>query len=182
MGSKKVPAKRPPAKKKTKKAKKRKLDIHVEKNKEAILRGSVLVIDPSSGSRSSSPGYAEIVNGEIVDSGTIEIPYSKKVHERLRNIKTSLDKEFTSRKYDLLVLEALNIHQFKRMRAGSLLIESVGVFLACIPSDEVLYVSPVSWHAYVRRTYGDNYEKSDEKDARMMAELVISIAKGDDDV
>lgn len=157
---------------------KTKLDSRVASIRKSLLRGRILVIDPSSGSKESSPGYAEFINGKMVDCGIIEVPYSKKVHHRLRSIKDCLEADFSTREpYDVLILENLTINQFSKYRAGSLLIESVGVFLACIPSDHVLYVAPASWRAYVKRKWGDAYEKSDMNDAIAMGELVMERAQ-----
>jgi hypothetical protein len=158
-------------------AKETKLQRTLRRFPEKVLHGRMLVVDPSSGSTTSMPGYAEFLNGVLVDSGTIQIPYSKAVHKRLRYLRDCLDRDFANERYDVLVLESLSIMQSTRRRAMSLLLESVGVFLACIESDEVAYVAPASWHAYVRRKYGDSYVKSDEADARVMGELVIEEAK-----
>lgn len=141
-----------------------------------LLEGRVLSIDPSSGSASSMPGYAIYVAGKLVECGTIEIPYTKKSHVRLRYLKECIEKEFPEN-WDVLIMESLTIMQSTRRSAMSKLIESVGVILAAVKSDEVIYVAPASWHAYVRRKYGDSYVKSDSEDARVMGELVIATAR-----
>jgi hypothetical protein len=167
--------KKPRAKRGTK-DRRTKLEQTIAKFPTLFTDGRVLVIDPSSGSSSSMPGYAEFRNGKLVDSGTIQIPYSKKVHRRLRYLKECLERDFSEEKYDVLVMESLSIMQSTKRRAMGLLLESVGVFLAVIDSEEVAYVAPASWHKYARDKYGVEFIKSDENDAIMMGELCMQIA------
>lgn len=142
----------------------------------ALLHGTILAIDPSSGSANSQPGYAIYKAGRLVDSGLVRIRSGDHISNRLYRLSRSLLEEFEQP--DLLVTE--NIPPFMGDGPGAAfatrnvisLHQSVGVIMSVWPVP-VVAVSPRSWRSLVP----DNYLKSDENDAIMIGWTAIEIAR-----
>ena len=149
-----------------------KLDKAVASNIGPLLNGTILAIDPSSGSANSQPGYALFKSGQLEDSGLVRIRSGDEVHNRLYRLSHSLREDFEQP--DLLVTE--NIPPFMGEGPGAAfatrnvisLHQSVGVIMS-IWDVPVLLVSPRSWRSLVP----DNYHKSDENDAIMLGWTAI---------
>lgn len=139
---------------------------------ETIRRGSLLAIDPSSGSSGSLPAYALFQAGKLVDVGTIEIPRSGQLHNRLFLLREALQREF--KKPDILAVEWISPvmpskgGQFLHKHAASL-IKAVGAILSCWDCP-TLEPSPSTWHAIAPA----GYQKSDERDAVMIGMAVFT--------
>lgn len=138
----------------------------------------MLVVDPSSGSSSSMPGYALFKGGQLVDSGVLQIDSSKEVPRRLQDISNCLRSEFPE--VDVLVIEDIPSRSFGRnASAHATLLKSVGTVLGSAQYKKFVEVAPSVWHAWLR-TYPEEakgYEKGDEWDAKVMGYCVLSIAK-----
>jgi hypothetical protein len=143
---------------------------------QAVLAGRVLVIDPSSGSTSSLPGYAVYAAGHLTDSGLIEMPVGTELVIRLRYLNRCLREEFTE-KFDALIVEAIPPFRFSGGRASAAgqlsLHKAVAVVESAFDVPHVLYVSPQTWRAFAPV----DYVKGDEADAVTMGHAVLSIAR-----
>lgn len=142
----------------------------------SLLNGTVIAIDPSSGSANSQPGYAVYHCGQLKDSGLVRIRSGDHISNRLYRLSRSLLEEFEQP--DLLVTE--NIPPFMGDGPGASfatrnvisLHQSVGVIMSVWPVP-VVAVSPRSWRSLIP----DNYVKSDENDAIMIGWTAIQVAR-----
>lgn len=152
-----------------------KLDQAVAKYVTQLSEGTVLSIDPSSGSEKSQPGYALFKQGKLVDSGLVRLKYGIELSNRLYHLSKSLREDFE--KPDILVTEHLAPFMgegkgaFFSTRNVISLHQSVGVIMS-VWDVPVLTVSPRSWHAITP----DNYIKSDENDAIMIGWTALTKA------
>jgi hypothetical protein len=145
---------------------------HVDK----IKNGSVLAIDPSSGSYSSQPGYAIYKNGQLDDSGIVEIHSGDHISNRLHRLAKALKEEFDEPA--LLITE--NIPPFMAEKGTSpfatrnviSLHQSVGVIMS-VWDVPVITVSPRTWRSFIP----DGYMKDDEHDAIMIGWAAVQYAK-----
>ena len=145
-----------------------------------ILTGTILCIDPSSGSASSMPGYAIYKESKLVDSGILEVEtVSKEIPVRLKEIGDMLRDGFDD--YDVLVIEFISpVHGGGGMRQAffqakfhASLLKSVGCVLGTVNRKHTVQIHPRTWQKY-RDEY---YEKSDHKDAEYMGICAIAMAK-----
>lgn len=145
------------------------------------LEGTVLVIDPSSGSELSVPGFALFQNQTLVESGTLEISRTKRSYERLRELALVLGASFGP--LDALVVEYIPPFMSSKGQGGFRtqavvnLHRAVGVIMACTTWKVLLQITPGTWHAWVKRNVGEDYVKSDERDAIAMGMTIFSLAK-----
>ena len=148
-----------------------KLEIQVSKVIPQILGGSILAIDPSSGSRNSMPGYAVFQEGVLIDSGFIEVARDREFNRKLFLISKSLREDFAVP--DILVVEF--IPPFMQGMGFSKSIVSlqraVGAIIGSIDRP-LVEVPPVTWHKHTPV----GYEKTDEKDAIMLGYTAILTA------
>lgn len=137
---------------------KSKLAKEITRYADQILYGSVLSIDPSSGSSGSLPGYSRWESGRLIESGTLRIPPgTRNSHSRLhilRNVMSGLVAP------DILIVEAISPGMGAHMISKSLL-HACGVIISTwdIP---VLEVAPMTWKARIDK---EKYLKSDAADA-----------------
>jgi hypothetical protein len=153
----------------------------------ALLEGTVLVIDPSSGSfdetdgSGSLPGYAIYHRGVLHEAGVVAIPPCRSLRERLWQIGQVLRGELQSNggvTWDALILEKVPPMRFGRFGRGSAkrqlpLHYSIGLALGTIDAAITLEVTPQTWHRYVAPTY----VKGDDKDAIVMGHVLIEMAR-----
>lgn len=140
------------------------------------LNGTVLAIDPSSGSTLSQPGYAIFVNGRLKDSGLVRIRSGDHISNRLYRLSKTLREEFEQP--TLLVTE--NIPPFMGDGPGAQfatrnvisLHQSIGVVMS-VWDVPVIQVSPRTWRSRIP----DNYLKSDENDAIMIGWSALQTAR-----
>jgi len=155
-------------------SKKTKLYQNVDRLKGPLTYGSVLVIDPSIGSTSSSPGWAYYQAGHKIDSGIIHTGGSHlHLWQRARKLGQSLNVLCNEYKVDVLVYEDIPATSGFNQNAIASLLKAVGIVLACTTSSHVLGVHPASWKKYVR----PEYKKGDEADAIEIGHIVISLAR-----
>lgn len=137
--------------------------------KDAILRGTVLAIDPSSGNanRPSSLGIAVYHRGELVNKGRLAFESSPFLPERLCSLKGALE-EF-SWTPDVLAIEHVMLGKFH----NGALIAAWGVIVAAVDAPITIPVPPISW----RKHKPEDYKKDDVTDAILIGKAVIEAAK-----
>lgn len=129
-------------------------------NKEAILYGKVLVVDPAS----RRLGYATIEQGQITGQGIIEIAKGD-VQQRLQDLVLTMQGEG---EYDVLAVELI-----RGSRAHVYLQWSVGALVGSTNAHGLIEVPIQAWKAVA----GPNHEKDDDEDARAMAETLLALAR-----
>jgi len=139
-----------------------------------VAFGTVLVIDPSIGSTSSSPGVALYDEGIFIFSAAI---YTGGSHlplwRRARTLGRELTKLCTIHNPTVLIYEDIPATSGFNQNAVASLLKAVGVTLACTSSDYVLGVHPTAWKRYVR----DTYVKGDANDAEEIGYIAVETAK-----
>jgi Holliday junction resolvasome RuvABC endonuclease subunit len=156
----------------------RKVEYQTQRAVRSLLAGSVLVIDPSSGSSSSMPGYAIFQAGQLIDSGIIQIDSSKEVPRRLQALATALQTDFPP--VDVLIIEDIPVRSYGRnAHAHATLLKSVGAVLSSVRYEKFVEISPSVWKAYVASDASDaeGYSKGDEWDAKVMGFCVMALAR-----
>lgn len=155
----------------------RKVEYQTSRALRSLLEGSVLVIDPSSGSASSQPGYAIFQAGQLMDSGIIKIDHSKEVPRRLQDIAEALRRDFQP--VNVLIVEDIPVRAFGRNAAAhATLLKSVGTILCAAQYDKYVEISPSVWHAWLSKDppQARGYKKGDEWDARVMGYCIMDLA------
>lgn len=145
----------------------------IKKHKDIILGGTVLAIDPSSGSANSMPGFSIWTGAELVLSGTIKIDSKKVIYHRLTDLYFKIF-ELTEVRPDVLVIESVN-----KMQAHAFLLWAVGVSIAAAAAPVSIEIHNCLWKAVAKATPA--YKKSDAADAEMMGRAVILLAKKERD-
>lgn len=133
------------------------------------ISGTLIAIDPSSGSVGSMPGFALFKAGRLLEAGTIRVTPGNDIHTRLFELRRSLMEDFETP--DILVTE--NIPPFMGggfNRAILNLHYSVGVILSVFLA-KTIRVTPITWQKNINK---ETYRKSDTNDAIMMGLKVIS--------
>lgn len=140
---------------------------------ELILTGTLLAIDPSSGSWNSKtkeqsyPGYALFKAGVLVESGVVQVSgKNKKAPERLRMVYDALVAKFTAP--DILAIELI-----RGRMAHETLKWAVGVSIAAIRAPIVIEVPIMSWKKWA----GKDHIKTDENDAVAIGMVVLEAAR-----
>ena len=154
--------------------KKGKLYQDVARLKGPLAYGSVLSIDPSIGSTSSSPGWAYYQSGQLIDSGVIHTGGSHlELWQRARRLGDALRTLCSEYKVDVLVYEDIPATSGFNQNAISSLLKAVGVVLCSTTSSHVVGVHPASWKNYVR----PEYKKGDKEDAIEIGRIAIALAQ-----
>ena len=151
------------------------------KLKSKILNGRMLAIDPTSGAinsvtgRYSTAGWAEFENGQLRESGIIEIAESKEKEERFRSLLHVLQAEFDA-PYDVLVLEDIPMARRRgTFHISQTLIQACGIYAAAIDG-ALIEINSHTWQAIARRLGG--WTKTDESDAQYIGISAIAFAEG----
>lgn len=146
------------------------------------------MLDPSSGSFSSQPGYAISEAGVEVDSGVIDMPVSADLTRRLYYLGRTLREQFPE-KFDVVGVEDVPTHRFRQGRNGRTygsvrqqlsLHKAVAVVEASFDVRHVLHVSPATWRTYASEDHllcKEMGEATDEQDAQAMLYALIQIAR-----
>lgn len=146
------------------------------RHRNIILGGTVLAIDPSSGSEESQPGYALFKDGILLEYGTVEIGTKRSsggLANRLFMLRSYLMEEFP--RPDLVCIERCPF-LYANMAAARLQ-QVMGVVKSCwnVPAIEV---SPASWKKWTHALpEGITYEKRDDLDALTIGTCVVGIAR-----
>lgn len=146
----------------------------IQGNLHLLLKGNVIVIDPSIGSSSSQPGWAHYRASQLMDSGTLSINPEWSVPERLQELRRQMYNLYKMLDPDILVYEDI-----PPMRQGggnaaahASLLKAVGAILSIAGPRAFVGILPVSWKALAR----DTYVKSDENDAIEIGWVVLTEA------
>lgn len=146
----------------------------IARNRNRILTGTVVAIDPSSGG-TSAPGFAIFRQGTLECKGSVAVNKKLKVNERLQIIYDRLN-TLLPQPPDLLVVEKI-----RGSMSPPQLFFSVGVALAAVRSPIALEMASVVWRAYAGRDYWKakrEGETDDADDAEMIGLALIELAKG----
>ena len=147
----------------------------IRKSRKPLVSDTVLVVDPSIGSRSSAPGWAVYQVGKLVESGILIIDSEAPKWERLRELHRQLRN--LSKKWDpyVCVYEDVPVtaHGGRSQVGHASLLMAVGVVLAAIDAPNFVPMPPVSWKRWVR----PEYEKGDEQDAIEIGWITIEMAR-----
>ena len=139
-------------------------DADVRRHTYAIMRGTLLVIDPSSGG-SSLPGYACYKAGQLKKSGVVPLDVDD-IQGRLRAL------------YDYLLLsnpDVLAIERIGGPKAHRHLWWSVGVSIAAANPVALIEVPVSTWKKHARE--GGVWTKGDEQDALAMGACLLDHAR-----
>lgn len=139
------------------------------------LDGTVLVIDPSCGSRSSLPGYSVYCRMELIDSGTLPITLGAPLFKRLHQMRGFI--HLVENKYgpvDLAVLEEIPVAKGRFTDKGlASLMQAVGATVASISCQHIVFIHPLTWRAWMPA----GYVKGDRADAELMGSVVLEYAR-----
>lgn len=138
--------------------------------REELETGTVLCIDPSIGSSSSSCGYAVFEKGELTECGTLEVNISGNHSQRLHELTQTLVNEFD--KPDVLLVEQITLWKGGRSQTALVLNRVIGAVLSVWSMENVVEIPPPLWHSYTERV---RYEKSDSNDAVMLGICALEI-------
>lgn len=157
-------------------------DIHpqllrnIRNCREKLLTGRVISIDPSSGSRTSSPAYAIYRQGKLVAADSIKLPgillnNAKYTPHRLRYISQILH---DLGEFDVLAIEWFDPEPNHKTNHKSMqqLNQSVGCISGAVQWDRVIPVFGFEWTRHRPR----DYVKSDIDDAVHIGKWVIELA------
>jgi len=163
-------------------------------NKTKILTGSLLCIDPSSGSESSQPGWALFQNGVLVEAGVAEINHRLELRSRLRLVWEYFS--VWADKVDIVLIEEIPVRPIRtKMDANSSgktwmnakshgsLVEAIGATKAAFPVSIPVVKLPASlWHR-VSRDQGwameaNTVKKNDYMDAVRIGMTAIFLLGG----
>jgi hypothetical protein len=136
--------------------------------REIITTGTVLAIDPSSGSKTSQPGFAVFREGKLEASGIIEIDHKIDINIRLQILYRKI-RNLLPVQPDVFLIEQIG------GKAHHVLLEAVGVSIAAAETPIVLRVHNRFWKAWAAQS--PEYSKNDAADARMIGESVIQAAR-----
>jgi Holliday junction resolvasome RuvABC endonuclease subunit len=146
-------------------------------NKDLILKGTFISIDPSSGSNSSMPAYAVYKESRLISSGTIELNLNKDLMYRLADLTKQLGKvleEYPD--INLAVVENIPVipGKFSHHSLSSLM-KSVGAIAGAFDPDTITFIEimPRTW----RKFAGEGYQKTDVGDAIQIGRAAIELAK-----
>ena len=150
----------------------------IEANLEIVTKGRLLVVDPSSSSRGSQPGYALFEAGVFKDMGVLEIAPGMALNRKLHRMVTTLRAEFP--KVDVLAIELISPFFARKGNAGFSgfnkpnvsLQRACGATLGAVECELALEVSPQSWHVHAP----EGYVKNDAGDALLMGLTILHIA------
>ena len=139
-----------------------------------LIHGTILAIDPSSGSANSQPGFAVFRAGQLVDCGIIRLPRGSDLSNRLYTLGETLRKEFLDCAPHVLVTERISPIANGAFNARSMasLQKAIGVTISSFPCPTV-EVSPIQWRKNIPP---EGYVKRDDHDAILMGFTAIKLA------
>lgn len=142
---------------------------------ELILSGTILAIDPSTGSKSSMPGYALFVKGKLKECGIIEVDPSLSKTKRLSEINRTLREDFNIP--DILACEYIPPVKYGRGGMNSIslmgLQRAIGATMAAFPDSELIEVATKFWMTHHN---WKEWKKGDVDDAIAIGMAVINTA------
>ena len=164
-------AKRPRRKRKAARTPKYKLQI--QECNGCVIDGTLLAIDPSTGSESSLPGYAVFKAGQLVESGTITLDITLNRAQKLYEINRTIREDFGEYKFDAIAVEDIGYFMGKmNAKAVVSLQRAVGAIVAAYPTECLIEVPSNAWQKHKYK----GYVKGDEADAICIGLCVINTA------
>lgn len=145
------------------------LEFKIKPHADLILTGTLLAVDPSSGSRTSQPGWAFFSEGEYLMGGTLRIDHKGDIYQRLIDLYKGLNTLLDTTP-DVMVIEKIH-----KSMSSNYLLWAVGVSIAAVQQPLTIEVLPHIWKATSK--VDKTYTKTDENDARMLGRTVIELAK-----
>lgn len=141
-----------------------------------VLKGTMLCVDPSTGSKSSRPGYAWYEAGKLKESGEIIVDLKSNKSKRLYEIARTIREEFPEP--DVLVVEYIPPVTYKtgnQMNGVSLMAlqKAIGAILGARPFEHVLEIPASAWRSHKPA----EYVKTDEWDSIVIGLCAINTAK-----
>lgn len=141
-----------------------------------VLEGTMLCIDPSTGSKSSRPGFAWYEAGVLKESGEITVDLKANRSKRLYEIARTVREEFPVP--DVLVVEYIPPMAYRggaSMNGTSLMAlqKAIGAIIGAHPFEHLLEIPVSAWGKYKTA----DYIKSDEHDAITLGICAIETAK-----
>jgi len=140
------------------------------KYKDTFEQGLVLYIDPASGA-SSPLGWALSDKGQLIASGTVGTGQQNNTPTRLAKLATLLSESFLDPKPDLVIIE-----EIRGRMAHHVLTWAVGVIMVIFCDSPILEMPITLW----KKHRWDDYEKTDENDAKCMFLATKSILETTD--
>ena len=134
--------------------------------RDIVLGGTMLAVDPSSGSKDSQCGYAYFVAGDMVASGTVPVDHRLPIEQRV-----AITSDWFAANYnqpDLLVIE-----EIRGRLAHVYLVWSVGVVIASVRASQLLEMNIGTW----KRRAAPGYVKSDIADAQQIGLVTVQLAE-----
>jgi hypothetical protein len=140
-----------------------KVEVAARAARPFLHKGIILSVDPSIGSANSQPGYSLVIDGEMVDSGTLNINHKAMSNKRLADIQSQLLSICANP--DVLIIEKI-CPMLSVGGAGVIQLHwACGAILATYPLANTVLVPNMTWKKHLRDHGLDNYKKSDEADA-----------------
>lgn len=153
---------------------KSKLYQEVKEHLDDLILGIALVVDPSIGSSSSSPGWAIYDKCKLQTSGTIDTGGSHlPLWQRARTLGEEIRSLCEKYRPDILLYEDIPATSGFNPNAQASLLKAVGVVLASTDTESVVGIHPASWKNYV----DEHYRKGDEEDAIYIGKIAIDLAQ-----
>ena len=166
------------------------LKVSLHYNREIILHGTFVAIDPSCVSMSSKPGYAIFQNGEFVEMGIVDVKYVPSLSLRLQRLHAVISESIAPH-VELLVIEETPVRgirtkanaaatggTFMNLKSIASLKKACGAIISAFTVGTPVIDMPASlWHRAMRDA-GIEVVKSDDGDARHIGLAAIQILKG----
>jgi hypothetical protein len=143
----------------------------VEQHAATICTGTLLTVDPSSGSANSMPGWALFRGGKLERSSTIKIPLTLTINGRLGD----LNRELVKLAADIGPIDVLSIELISKNMSHEYLFYAIGVFMAGLPAKVAIPCPIHCWKAVAK--LHPEYEKGDESDAIMFGHTLLARAR-----
>jgi hypothetical protein len=137
----------------------------------------MLAIDPSTGSKSSRPGFAWYEAGVLKESGEISVDLKANRSKRLYEIARTVREEFPVP--DVLVVEYIPPVTYRgsatKMNGVSLMAlqKAIGAIIGAHPFEHLLEIPAAAWRKYKP----EDYVKTDEWDSIVIGLCAVETAK-----
>jgi len=139
---------------------------------DCILNGTLLAIDPSTGSKSSMPGFAVFEKGILIESGIIQVDLKGNRAQKLYQINHTLRTDFGAP--DVVAVESAGYFISKMNPASIISLQrAIGAVIAAWPVKCLVEVPSNVWQRYQFK----GYIKGDEADSICIGLTVIAKAK-----
>jgi hypothetical protein len=139
------------------------LVAEIQANRDKLIEGRILVIDPSS----LSAGFCFIEKMEIKENGVIKLPQKLPIAARLRHLVDELQQRWPQ-------VDALGIEKIRGSRAHIYLLWSAGAAVAGTGAPMVFEIATSAWNKMRDKWY----TKTDANDAKMMALFILGCLGG----